>query len=283
MPGQLPERKMHPALLEWVANLHRRGISHAVIRYPKSGIEGFDLEGSALTAEMGYYIRKGWFKVTFFKDGETDGYWQLDLPTDRTEASTRSHKTYINLLKSLIHYPAHWDTLTYPTFESALREIGCSDCAEHRRMLVQAQPMTEERFNHEYLGVPFDTRDRRGLTYEPRGSSCPCVGKENDCTCPGCSRLSKGNYSSISELTEGQYVWFSSEGNIGNIEKYTYTLHKDEGYLIKLEGSFSDVVYLGGSGENLYNTFSNYRDAYACKMERASSAVRDTIRDLGED
>ena len=38
----------------------------------------------------------------------------------------------LNNLAELIHYPKHWDTACYPTLESALHEIGCSECRGHQ-------------------------------------------------------------------------------------------------------------------------------------------------------
>lgn len=38
----------------------------------------------------------------------------------------------IENLAELIHYPQHWDTACYPTLESALHEIGCSECRGHQ-------------------------------------------------------------------------------------------------------------------------------------------------------
>jgi len=55
-------------------------------------------------------------------------YWNKWDDTKILVQAVEDFKAEIKNLADLIHYPKHWDTACYPTLESALYEIGCSEC-----------------------------------------------------------------------------------------------------------------------------------------------------------
>lgn len=47
------------------------------------------------------------------------------------EAENAEIKARLAKISNLIHYPACWDTMAYPSLEDALYEIGCSECSNN--------------------------------------------------------------------------------------------------------------------------------------------------------
>ena len=55
-------------------------------------------------------------------------FWYYEDEINDLVAENKRLKEQVANLAYLIHYPEHWDTACYPTLESALHEIGCSEC-----------------------------------------------------------------------------------------------------------------------------------------------------------
>lgn len=57
---------------------------------------------------------------------------EMEWAAERAEDEIKELKARLNNLAELVHYPQHWDTACYPTLESALHDIRCSECRGHQ-------------------------------------------------------------------------------------------------------------------------------------------------------